>query len=197
MNILLGLVSMIAGEQKPFGDRAVHVQENHRVRRRKPQLFIFKILDPCKILRPVFTGELTHLMDRVGGRVPGRQNQRPVLVILFPELFEGGIPIDRIKTPGGVGVYIVRVVRKLPCQIHPNQCRRRLLIIREGDEPYLPAHLPKRLGNPLALGRLSASVQSVDNDQLSHYLSSEVRIRSEAYGRDSIQSQKVCHSASL
>ena len=100
-----------------------------------------KIKQPSEKTLPLLRRQLGALVHRVGGGVAVGNDDAAILVKTAPVLFVAGIAVHRIKAGGCIGVYIVRVLAELPCQIHFYKGTGVALIIREGDLPHRKALL--------------------------------------------------------
>ena len=100
-----------------------------------------KIKQPAKKTLPLLRRQLGALVHRVGGGVAVGDQQAALAVVFAPVLLVGGVAVHRVKAGGRIGVYIVRVLAELPCQIHFYKGAGVALIIREGDLPHRKALL--------------------------------------------------------
>ena len=153
--------------------RQVHVQIEHQIRARQTHLAILEIVQPVKEDRQLRLGQLRALMDGVGGRVAVGEDQAAVFIALAPVGAVGRIA-DREERGRGISVDVRRVRTERAVEIHPDQCRRFLVVAREHNMMVGHARLVKTRAQATVLRGLSAAVDALQYDQftLRHGVSS-------------------------
>ena len=166
MDILPGLVAMVAGSHQPLAHRRVNLQIDHLIGRGQAQQVVFIVKEPLQECVPLLRREFRALMHGIGGGVAVSDQDAAFLVELAPVRLIPRIAVHRIKAGCRVGVDIVRLVTKLPGQIHLDQRTGITVIIREGDLSYQMIRHRQVLCQQLSLRALAAAVQPFQNDQL-------------------------------
>ena len=154
--------------------RQVHVQIEHQIRARQTHLAVLEIVQPVKEGRQLRLGQLRALMDGVGGRVAVGEDQAAVFINLAPVSAVGRIAVDREKRGRCISVDVRRVRTERAVEVHPDQCRRFLVVAREHNMMVGHARLVKTRAQATVLRRLSAAVDALQYDQftLRHGVSS-------------------------
>ena len=118
MDISFGMGSLLPATEKLYGLFCGHVQIDHRIGLRQTQLSIFKIKKPVKKGGLLGLGQLSSLMDGVGGGVSVRKHQPSGHIAFPPDFFPGSIAVNSIEGRGRIRVYIRGMGTKLAPQVH-------------------------------------------------------------------------------
>ena len=119
-------------------------------------------------------------MDGVGRRIAVRQDEAARRVIVLPDALIGRVAVDRVEGRGRVGVDAVRVVAELAVEIHPDERRRRLEILRKLQTAERDVLALQPLGQKCELCGFSGTVGSLKHDQFSHVVYPLIRLPSTA-----------------
>ena len=157
---------MVAGSHQPLAHRRVNLQIDHLIRCGQAQQVVFIVKEPLQECVPLLRRELRALMHSIGGGVAVGDQDAAFLIELAPIRLIPRIAVHSIKAGCRVGVDIVRLVAKLPGQIHLDQRTGITGVIREGDLPYQMIRHRQVLCQQLSLRTLAAAVQPFQNDQL-------------------------------
>lgn len=97
MDILLGLVAMVAGSHQPLAHRRVNLQIDHLVGRGQAQQVVFIVKEPLQECVPLLRREFRALMHGIGGGVAVSDQDAAFLVELAPVRLIPRIAVHRIK----------------------------------------------------------------------------------------------------
>ena len=167
MDVLFGLVAVVAPGHQLLAHLRVHLQIDHGIRLRDAHQAVFKVKQPLQVFIPLPLRQLAALVDGVGGGVAVGDDDAAVPVEFAPVPLEGGEPVHREEAGGGIGVHILRVMAEFTVQVHFHQRRGVGGVVREGDFPdgvSLPGQIIRQ---KLRLGSFSAAVQPFDDNEFS------------------------------
>ena len=118
--------------------------------------------------RLLFALKLASLMDGVGRCVPVTDNEPALVIKILPAARKARVPVNGVKGRRGVGIDGVRVLSEFTRQIHLDQCRRRLVVLRKFDVLKPDALRFEPLARTRVLGRFSRAVGSFKYNKFSH-----------------------------
>ena len=164
MDVWLGVGILLPAAHHLFREVRGNVQIEGQVRAGQPQLVIFKVIQPLQKCLLGFRRLLAGLMDGVGCGVAVGNDESAIFIPVTPHLFIGCIAVYSVESGCGVSVDIGRAGTEFTSQIHPDQCRAGLCVLREYQLLKFMAFLFQTLRQQAELGGLAGTVGAFDND---------------------------------